>query len=71
MTEWHRTPNWWLYYRDFLIACWYSQTKAQAKAVAKVYVDVAKSRNKLKPKKLRIYKKDFNLKPQGKGENDA
>ena len=71
MTEWHRKPNWWLYYRDFLIACFYSDTKASAKVLANTYVDEAKKRNKLKEKKFRVYKKDFNLVQSAKGEHDA
>jgi hypothetical protein len=69
--SWHRAPNWYLYYREYIYACWYSETKAQAKAVANAHVDSAKSRNYLKQAKYRIYKKDFVLKPHGKGESDA
>lgn len=69
--EWHRKPNWYLYFREFIYACWYSDTKTQAKAVANAHVNAAKSRNKLKPAKLRIYKKHFVLKQVAKGVDDA
>ena len=71
MTKWHRKPNWWLYYRDFLVACWYSDTKSQAKVLANAHVDAAKERNNLKAKKFRVYKKDFRLEQSAKGEHDG
>ena len=71
MAEWHRKPNWYLYFRDYIIACWYSDTKSQAKVLAKTYVDEAKKRNKNKPQKLRIYKKHFRLSQLAKGVDDA
>jgi len=64
-------PNWWLFHNGELHACWYSDTKAQAKEVANAHVNIAKSRNALKKPVDRIYKKQFKLRNSRKGEHDA
>jgi len=69
--KWARKPNWYLSHNGNYVACWYSETKRQAKEVANAHVSIAKSNNYRKPVKLRIYKKDFNLSQMYKGADDA
>ena len=69
--KWARKPNWYLSHNDIYVACWYCDTRREAKALANSYIDGAKKNNKLKPMKLRIYKKDFSLSCIYKGADDA
>lgn len=66
---WAVKPNWYLYYFNDTVACWYSPTKAMAITMANAYVNARKSNNKLN--KVKVYKKDFTLTQMAKGENDA
>lgn len=69
--SWISNPNWYLYHHEFIVACWYCATKREAKALAAAYVTGAKKNNKLKPMKLRVYKKNFRLSQLAKGADDA